>query len=40
MSDATMAEIAKARRNWKDDHLGVSEIHQGPQASVCKTGRM
>ena len=23
MSDATMTEIAKARRNWKDDHLGV-----------------
>lgn len=23
MSDATMAEIAKARRNWKDDHLGM-----------------
>jgi deazaflavin-dependent oxidoreductase (nitroreductase family) len=23
MSDATMAEIAKARRSWKDDHLGV-----------------
>ena len=23
MSDATMAEIAKARRNWKEDHLGV-----------------
>ena len=22
MSDATMTEIAKARRNWKDDHLG------------------
>ena len=22
MSDTTMAEIAKARRNWKDDHLG------------------
>jgi deazaflavin-dependent oxidoreductase (nitroreductase family) len=23
MSDATSAEIAKVRRNWKDDHLGV-----------------
>ena len=22
MSDATFAEIAKARKNWKDDHLG------------------
>src|SRR5260221_3488015 len=23
MSNATSAEIAKARRNWKEDHLGV-----------------
>lgn len=23
MSNATYAEIAKARRNWKDDHLGM-----------------
>ena|ERR1700761_6029850 len=23
MSDATMAEIAKARRSWKEDHLGM-----------------
>jgi deazaflavin-dependent oxidoreductase (nitroreductase family) len=23
MTDATMAEIAKARRSWKDDHLGM-----------------
>jgi deazaflavin-dependent oxidoreductase (nitroreductase family) len=23
MSDATMAEIAKARRNWKDEHLNM-----------------
>jgi deazaflavin-dependent oxidoreductase (nitroreductase family) len=23
MSNATSAEIAKARRNWKDDHLGM-----------------
>jgi deazaflavin-dependent oxidoreductase (nitroreductase family) len=23
MSDESMAEIAKARRNWKEDHLGI-----------------
>jgi len=23
MSNATSAEIAKARRNWKEDHLGM-----------------
>jgi deazaflavin-dependent oxidoreductase (nitroreductase family) len=34
MSDATMAEIAKARRNWKDDHLGMYVRSGGAEGHI------
>jgi deazaflavin-dependent oxidoreductase (nitroreductase family) len=34
MSDATMAEIAKARRNWKEDHLGMYMRSGGAEGHI------
>ena len=34
MSNATSAEIAKARRSWKDDHLGMYLDSEGAEGHI------